>query len=137
MVNDLVASTNSVSDLTNAFLHQLKQAQSEIDQLKFQLWESEQEAQIDQLTQVGNRRAFDQQLQNSLQEFPAGVCLLMIDLDHFKQCNDDYGHLIGDKILHGIGFSFETHAGDQLFVEVALFGSHAANVETQHLFDRH
>jgi len=58
---------------------------------------------IDDLTHLPNRRHFDLQLDRRLAElnrfaWPFGV--LMIDLDHFKQVNDNFGHHLGDQILH-------------------------------------
>lgn len=56
----------------------------------------------DGLTGVSNRRDFDQKLKQNLQGQPtraASLALLLIDVDHFKRFNDDYGHLVGDECL--------------------------------------
>ena len=56
----------------------------------------------DGLTHLLNRRAFDEQLDRAVsQATRAGqpLSLLMIDLDHFKQLNDTYGHSVGDQAL--------------------------------------
>jgi diguanylate cyclase (GGDEF)-like protein len=56
---------------------------------------------LDELTQVANRRRFDQYLQAqwSQPQQPA-LSLLFCDIDHFKQYNDGYGHQAGDHCLH-------------------------------------
>jgi len=63
------------------------------------------ESQIDSLTGVLNRRVFDLELENQIiqsQKDNSPVCILLGDIDHFKEFNDQYGHLIGDKILRFI-----------------------------------
>jgi diguanylate cyclase (GGDEF)-like protein/PAS domain S-box-containing protein len=59
----------------------------------------------DALTEVGNRRLFDQTLRTEWQRAARrGVALglLMIDVDHFKEYNDHYGHPAGDAVLRQI-----------------------------------
>ncbi|MBD2257198.1 diguanylate cyclase [Pseudanabaena sp. FACHB-2040] len=56
----------------------------------------------DPLTQLSNRRAFDWELPRQIQaarEQGAALSLLILDIDHFKSVNDQYGHLIGDQVL--------------------------------------
>ncbi len=59
---------------------------------------------IDELTQISNRRGFDRIAVKVLahcQARKAPCCLLAIDLDGFKQINDQHGHLAGDAVLRG------------------------------------
>jgi len=60
---------------------------------------------IDNLTQVGNRRSFIQDLQRKVEESARtgiGFGLIFIDIDHFKRVNDRYGHGVGDETLQGV-----------------------------------
>jgi diguanylate cyclase (GGDEF)-like protein len=62
----------------------------------------EQEVYTDPLTGIGNRKLCDFYLERRLYEYhshqiPFGV--LFLDIDHFKQFNDTYGHSIGDRVL--------------------------------------
>ncbi len=59
-------------------------------------------AQQDSLTGIGNRRAFEEgfaEAWNHACESGTPLAVLMIDIDHFKQFNDLYGHLLGDRCL--------------------------------------
>ena len=63
-------------------------------------------ANVDVLTGVGNRRYFDQRAATELsrsrrQGLP--LACVMLDLDHFKSLNDQYGHPFGDEVLRGVG----------------------------------
>ncbi|HEY4192130.1 MAG TPA: GGDEF domain-containing protein [Mesorhizobium sp.] len=65
----------------------------------------EQAALTDGLTGMQNRRYFDDALKEYLHEFqrvgkPIG--LMILDLDHFKQINDSYGHDVGDEVLKAV-----------------------------------
>lgn len=56
----------------------------------------------DHLTNLANRQALEHHLQHVLSEAPArgrGVAVIFIDLDHFKEVNDMYGHSVGDLLL--------------------------------------
>ncbi len=59
-------------------------------------------ARQDALTHLLNRRAFDEEVAGLFareQRFGEGFALLLFDLDHFKQVNDNHGHAIGDDVL--------------------------------------
>jgi two-component system cell cycle response regulator len=63
------------------------------------------EATHDALTSVLNRGAVLSQIQNELnvsQQSKCSTSLLLCDVDHFKQVNDTYGHLVGDEVLRQI-----------------------------------
>jgi diguanylate cyclase (GGDEF)-like protein len=57
-------------------------------------------ASIDPLTQVPNRRHFEELAVKALErDPPASAVLMMLDIDHFKQINDQHGHAGGDRAL--------------------------------------
>lgn len=63
------------------------------------------QAQKDPLTQIGNRSAFDSAMEKELcsfQRHQSDFSLMIIDIDHFKQVNDTYGHIAGDKVLYSV-----------------------------------
>lgn len=60
----------------------------------------------DALTGVLNRRAFDQLYEKELEyskEHGTMLSILVVDIDHFKSINDNYGHLCGDECLKSVG----------------------------------
>jgi diguanylate cyclase (GGDEF)-like protein len=60
----------------------------------------------DSLTGCGNRLRFDviyNQLVQGCQRYGDDISVLLIDLDHFKQVNDKYGHMVGDLVLKHVG----------------------------------
>ena len=59
-------------------------------------------ARIDTLTQLSNRRLFDEKLAEALaraRRHGKTLALLFMDIDHFKPINDTYGHAVGDAVL--------------------------------------
>ncbi len=68
--------------------------------------ELEHRAYFDFLTKLSNRRHFIELAENELSRFDryqGGLSLLMFDVDHFKQVNDQHGHNVGDQVLRMIG----------------------------------
>lgn len=62
----------------------------------------EKQARLDSLTQVYNHGYFLQHLEQEAENCKASntsMSLIMLDIDHFKQYNDNYGHLTGDQVL--------------------------------------
>jgi diguanylate cyclase (GGDEF)-like protein len=65
-------------------------------------YELEKLASVDALTGIMNRRILLEQLENELKRFQRyrkPFCLIVADIDEFKQVNDNYGHLEGDEVL--------------------------------------
>jgi diguanylate cyclase (GGDEF)-like protein len=75
------------------------------------VWEMEEvskRARTDPLTDLPNRRAFDDQLGTLLLQadrFGHSVSLIVVDIDHFKNVNDTWGHEAGDAVLKSIAAS--------------------------------
>lgn len=97
LVRNLVKETQSIRRSTMSFNSALTDAQKEISALRAQLEQSQQEALYDALTGLCNRRYFDEELANHALQ--PNLFLLLVDLDHFKKINDNYGHVMGDLVL--------------------------------------
>lgn len=89
--------------------HELQAANRQLEEANRRLAEAnarlEEQAMTDSLTGLSNRRRFMQRLREEVaksRRYHHRLSLLMIDVDHFKQVNDDFGHPLGDRVLRGI-----------------------------------
>lgn len=76
-------------------------------------------AYLDPLTNLPNRRAFMEKLQDSIDQASkvgTGVALLFLDLDRFKMINDSYGHEFGDELLRQVSARIRGIVPDAAFV---------------------
>jgi diguanylate cyclase len=81
------------------------------------------EARTDGLTSLFNRRAFDQKLEELFIAYRQGgrsFCVVLIDIDHFKTINDNFGHQVGDAVLKQLAQLLRTEMNQALIV--ARFG---------------
>lgn len=73
-------------------------------------------SQTDYLTQLLNRRGFSEQfkmLQRQFSRNPRDVSIALLDVDHFKQFNDRYGHEVGDQVLRALSKEMQGHLRQQ------------------------
>jgi diguanylate cyclase (GGDEF)-like protein len=70
-------------------------------------------ANTDPLTGLENRRAWDDHLHERCRSIFAesrNGCLVLLDLDHFKRVNEQFGHLAGDEVLRQVGHALKQQA---------------------------
>lgn len=103
IVTSILQDAEEFEEYNNTFQCEIDEITKELTLLKKEYAEMKSVSRTDQLTQVANRRALDEELQNLLilcdKEEQESLSLLIIDIDHFKNFNDTYGHLTGDKVL--------------------------------------
>lgn len=102
MVKELINRVKNLRESGSQMQVRLKESTREIESLKKNLDKVAKESRCDFLTGVANRKTFDQSLEEQIKvakETRTDMCLLMIDIDHFKQFNDKFGHLIGDEVI--------------------------------------
>ncbi len=81
---------------------QLASAQAQNERLSQELQHARTLSLTDELTGLPNRRGFLQRVEEEIgrvQRHPSPLTLAILDIDHFKQINDRYGHAIGDAVL--------------------------------------
>lgn len=74
------------------------------------------ESRTDPLTGVGNRRALDEDLRQTLRFTPLPMSLVLVDVDDFKGVNDRFTHVVGDEVLRRVAgsLSAQLRVGDRL-----------------------
>lgn len=98
-IHGLSVSREEVNELNRSLQSKIKEATNELREANMKLSVL---ARSDHLTNLANRRHFEQTIANLAsrrQADSSNVCLLLVDVDHFKQINDHYGHSAGDMVL--------------------------------------
>lgn len=91
-----------VMQINERLQRRLTAAEEKLQQQTRQMESHITEARTDPLTELPNRRVFDEELLRRLAEWNRKrnpFCLLMIDVDYFKSLNDRFGHPVGDQVL--------------------------------------
>lgn len=96
------AKTQKMLEQNQMLESQLEKSTQLMDELKRDLEFVRREAMTDGLTGLANRKSFDGELAQIMTEATEQnkiFTLLMVDIDHFKSFNDNFGHQVGDQVL--------------------------------------
>ncbi|WP_422776711.1 diguanylate cyclase [Pseudomonas mediterranea] len=91
-----------VSSRLKSLAERVAVMEQEAQVVRENLEEQRQKALIDPLTGLPNRAAWTERLEHEVTQWQRhgnSLLLAMLDLDHFKRINDNYGHLAGDRVL--------------------------------------
>jgi diguanylate cyclase len=108
------AAGGEIARITGAMLDRVHTAESRLEavtreasELRAKLEEARDNARRDPLTDLPNRRAFEEAY---AAQTAAGedICMAVCDVDHFKSVNDRFGHAVGDRVLKAIGDALST-----------------------------
>lgn len=106
ILGEVVGETRDIAHNGQLLKEMLDDTRREVEALRDELEHTRQQVSIDALTGLKNRRAFETALQEACDhanKAGAPSTLLLIDIDRFKEVNDTYGHLIGDKVIRSVG----------------------------------
>ena len=135
-IGDIARLTKVMLDRVQSAEARLAAATHEAEELRLKLEEARSNARSDPLTNLPNRRAFEESF---IKHIAGGetVCLAVCDVDRFKRVNDRFGHSVGDRVLKAIaetllktcaGHMVARYGGEEftiLFVGITLDEAHA------------
>jgi diguanylate cyclase len=98
MVDSLTAATRRVQRENSSLESKLTASTEEVQRLRAHLEQVRRDAMTDGLTNLSNRKAFDEALSRACHE-NRPLTLALLDIDHFKRFNDTWGHQTGDQVL--------------------------------------
>lgn len=102
ILKNVMADTETMMSQNKQLEEQLTRSSQVMNELRRDLEMVRREALTDGLTGLSNRKAFDSEIERVVDEAKksgAVFSLLMMDIDHFKSFNDNYGHQVGDQVL--------------------------------------
>lgn len=102
LMDGVLSVAKSVREANERLELQLARSSDEVDTLRRNIENIQQEAMLDPLTGVKNRKTFDleiERLVRAANESGESLVLIMADVDHFKKFNDKWGHQTGDHVL--------------------------------------
>ena len=106
LVSNLALETRAMAERSHRLGQRMKRSSQEVVQLRQALEDVRREASTDALTGLRNRRYLDVALRQAVADAVRdghALSLVILDIDHFKKFNDDYGHPIGDQVLRLVG----------------------------------
>ena len=106
VIESVLKDTITMNAATHGLQGKLDEATKRAETLQEKLERTAREALRDPLTGLHNRKAFDvkiEELHREYHEKNREFAVMMLDIDHFKEFNDQYGHQIGDEVLKIVG----------------------------------
>jgi len=115
IISGILIETKQAATNNNLAQTQLKESAKTVQKLQNTLETVRQESLTDMLTNIGNRKFFEEALQEAIKkanEPTSELCLVIGDIDHFKKFNDTWGHHVGDQVLKAVAHTLKTRVGE-------------------------
>ena len=106
IISNLAGIARSMAERARKVETDMRKREDEAKSLRLSLAKARHDADIDHLTGLPNRRAFETLLEQHHREAQAAIEPLSVafcDIDHFKRVNDEHGHDAGDRVIRAIG----------------------------------
>ncbi len=97
----------------------IKSMEEDSEKLRNKVKQERESALIDQLTEVSNRMAYDERIEQEYarwKRYQTPLSLIVIDIDFFKKINDNFGHIAGDKVLHTVAQNLQQNIRETDFL---------------------
>lgn len=108
VISELATIARVMLERTREIENEMSRSDMQTRALQQSLDEARRKAEVDHLTGLPNRRAFDATLERELataRERSEPLCVAFVDVDHFKKVNDIHGHEAGDRVLKAVARS--------------------------------
>ncbi len=108
----LLSEVKSVQSANEQYRHQLDDANRKVDEQQEELGRLQSAVVMDFLTEVPNRRALDDRMEEMMgraHRYGNTFSIIVFDIDHFKAINDTQGHAAGDRILKAVAHLLDSH----------------------------
>ena len=112
----LIAETGEMAKRSDRVALRMRHSVEKIEGLERTLDKARREATLDGLTGIANRRSFDSDINElAAQAMNTGddLCLIILDVDHFKLFNDTWGHQTGDEVLKLVATTIQQNVRGQ------------------------
>jgi len=119
VISELATIAKVMLERTREIETQMSRSELQTRELQKSLDDARRKAEIDHLTGLPNRRAFEAVLDKEYETAKAGnepMCVAFCDIDHFKRINDSHGHEAGDRVLRAVARALAKISDDKCHV---------------------
>ena len=119
VISELASIAKVMLERTREIEQEMTRSEMQTRALQSSLDDARRKAELDHLTGLPNRRAFECALEKELAAAKASaepLCVAFVDIDHFKKVNDTHGHEAGDRVLKAVAQTLNKISNDRCHV---------------------
>lgn len=116
IVKVIIDDTDKMQAQSQKLESKLEESTFKIESLQSNLENARLESRTDALTNIGNRKFFEEKIEEYItnhKKLGHDLCLILCDIDFFKKFNDNFGHQIGDQVLKVVAHVIKKELGLQ------------------------